>query len=275
MKKIQTIFKNLGKNIIVFLIFMVIFLNFNLDDISKVITGIVAICGLIIAYSYNNGAKNQREQQLLQIKKESYIKFVEAFLNKKIYFTKNTIIPQKKDDCFELPKEVIEINEIYCKEVCKLNIYAPDYILEFISCFNDFEVIDVMVFEKYGIDVWRTDNKGARIGSLIKNTEEKTSSKIEKSEIEMRLYNLRLKFLESKNLINALNNNLILNTYISNIKDDNLCSTYYASMNEILSDKVLLDLIRQDLNNLRSNNLIDVIVYPNFINIDGKIKYIK
>lgn len=50
---------------------------------------------------------------------------------------------------------------------------------------------------------------------------------------------------------------------------------YYASMNEILSDKVLLDLIRQDLNNLRSNNLIDVIVYPNFINIDGKIKYIK
>lgn len=91
----------------------------------------------------------------------------------------------------------------------------------------------------------------------------------------MRLYNLRLKFLESKNLINVLNNNLILNTYISNIKDDNLCSTYYASMNEILSDKVLLDLIRQDLNNLRSNNLIDVIVYPNFINIDGKIKYIK
>ena len=85
MKKIQTIFKNLGKNIIVFLIFMVIFLNFNLDDISKVITGIVAICGLIIAYSYNNGAKNQREQQLLQIKKESYIKFVEAFLNKKIH----------------------------------------------------------------------------------------------------------------------------------------------------------------------------------------------
>lgn len=70
MKKIQTIFKNLGKNIIVFLIFMVIFLNFNLDDISKVITGIVAICGLIIAYSYNNGAKNQREQQLLQIKKK-------------------------------------------------------------------------------------------------------------------------------------------------------------------------------------------------------------
>ena len=68
---------------------------------------------------------------------------------------------------------------------------------------------------------------------------------------------------------------MFLNTYISNIKDDNLCSTYYASMNEILSDKVLLDLIRQDLNNLRSNNLIDVIVYPNFINIDGKIKYIK
>lgn len=97
MKKIQSMFKNIGKNIIVFLIFIGIFLNFNLDDILKVITGIVSICGLIIAYSYNNGAKNQREQQLSQIKKENYIKFVEAFLNKRIYFTKDTIIPQKKE----------------------------------------------------------------------------------------------------------------------------------------------------------------------------------
>lgn len=97
MKKIKSIFKNLSKNIIVSLIFIIIFLNFNLDDISKVITGIVAIGGLIIAYSYNNGVKNQREQQLLQIKKEKYIKFVEAFLNKKIYFTKDTITPQKKE----------------------------------------------------------------------------------------------------------------------------------------------------------------------------------
>lgn len=78
MKKIKSIFKNLSKNVIVSLIFIIIFLNFNLDDISKVITGIVAIGGLIIAYSYNNGVKNQREQQLLQIKKENYIKFVES-----------------------------------------------------------------------------------------------------------------------------------------------------------------------------------------------------
>ena len=48
MKKIQTIFKNLGKNIIVFLIFMVIFLNFNLDDISKCITGTSPTCYLWI-----------------------------------------------------------------------------------------------------------------------------------------------------------------------------------------------------------------------------------
>ena len=145
MKKIQSMFKNIGKNIIVSLIFIGIFLNFNLDDILKVITGIVSICGLIIAYSYNNGAKNQREQQLLQIKKENYIKFLEAFLNKKIYFTKDTIIPIKKDGRFDLSKEVIEINEIYCKEVCKLNMYASDYILEFISCF--------ILFEKFNIDL--------------------------------------------------------------------------------------------------------------------------
>lgn len=47
MKKIQSMFKNIGKNIIVSLIFIGIFLNFNLDDILKVITGIVSICGLI------------------------------------------------------------------------------------------------------------------------------------------------------------------------------------------------------------------------------------
>lgn len=76
--------------------------------------------------------------------------------------------------------------------------------------------------------------------------------------------------------MNILNNNLDLKIYINNVLDDNeLSSTYYISMNEILSDKVLLDLIRQDLNNLRNNNLVDVIVYPNFINVDGKVKYIE
>lgn len=33
MKKIQSMFKNIGKNIIVSLMFIGIFLNFNLDDI--------------------------------------------------------------------------------------------------------------------------------------------------------------------------------------------------------------------------------------------------
>lgn len=128
-----------------------------------------------------------------------------------------------------------------------------------------------MVFEKYSVDIWRIDNKDNRIGTLIKIFEDKTSSEIEK-----KLHNLRLKFLESKDLMNILNNNLDLKIYINNVLDDNeLSSTYNISMNEILSDKVLLDLIRQDLNNLRNNNLIDAIVYPNFINIDGKIKYIE
>ena len=76
--------------------------------------------------------------------------------------------------------------------------------------------------------------------------------------------------------MNILNSNLDLKSYINNVLGDNeLSSTYYISMNEILSDKVLLDLIRQDLNNLRNNNLVDVIVYPNFINVDGKVKYIE
>ncbi|RHG11774.1 hypothetical protein DW639_02295 [Megamonas funiformis] len=128
-----------------------------------------------------------------------------------------------------------------------------------------------MVFEKYSVDIWRIDNKDNRIGTLIKIFEDKTSSEIEK-----KLHNLRLKFLESKDLMNILNNNLDLKIYINNVLDDNeLSSTYNISMNEILYDKVLLDLIRQDLNNLRNNNLIDAIVYPNFINIDGKIKYIE
>lgn len=69
MKKIQSMFKNIGKNIIVSLMFIGIFLNFNLDDILKVITGIVSICGLIIAYSYNNGAKNQTRTTIITDKK--------------------------------------------------------------------------------------------------------------------------------------------------------------------------------------------------------------
>ena len=69
MKKIQSMFKNIGKNIIVSLMFIGIFLNFNLDDILKVITGIVSICGLIIAYSYNNGAKNPTRTTIITDKK--------------------------------------------------------------------------------------------------------------------------------------------------------------------------------------------------------------
>ena len=258
MKKIQSMFKNIGKNIIVSLMFIGIFLNFNLDDILKVITGIVSICGLIIAYSYNNGAKNQREQQLLQIKKENYIKFLEAFLNKKIYFTKDTIIPIKKDGRFDLSKEVIEINEIYCK----LNMYASDYILEFISCFILFEKFKISLLKEYEINIFVDDFKIP-------------FDKIDKYD-EISFRRIRFKILNSSNLIIKLENFSNLKEALNNLKEENLSNeTYNIIINEILSDRTLLSLIRCDLKITKNSSLVNVIVYPNFINVDGKIKYIE
>lgn len=258
MKKIQSMFKNIGKNIIVSLMFIGIFLNFNLDDILKVITGIVSICGLIIAYSYNNGAKNQREQQLLQIKKENYIKFLEAFLNKKIYFTKDTIIPIKKDGCFDLSKEVIEINEIYCK----LNMYASDYILEFISCFILFENLKISLLKKREINIFVDDFKIP-------------FDKIDKYD-EISFRRIRFKILNSSNLIIKLENFSNLKEALNNLREENLSNEIYnIIINEILSDRTLLSLIRCDLKITKNSSLVNVIVYPNFVNIDGKVKYIE
>lgn len=262
MKKIKSIFKNLSKNVIVSLIFIIIFLNFNLDDISKVITGIVAIGGLIIAYSYNNGVKNQREQQLLQIKKENYIKFVEAFLNKRIYFTKDTITPQKKGSEFILSKKVIEVNEIYCKEVCKLNIYASDYILEFISCLNYFEEFKISLFKKYEVDIFVDDFE---IPFDKMDNYHKISFR-----------RLRTKILNSSNLIIKLEKFSNLKETLNNLRKDNLSGKEYnIIINELLSDKVLLTLIGYDLKIIKNNSLVKVIAYPNFIMIDDKINYIK
>lgn len=258
MKKIQSMFKNIGKNIIVSLMFIGIFLNFNLDDILKVITGIVSICGLIIAYSYNNGAKNQREQQLLQIKKENYIKFLEAFLNKKIYFTKDTIIPIKKDGRFDLSKEVIEINEIYCK----LNMYASDYILKFISCFILFENLKISLLKKREINIFVDDFKIP-------------FDKIDKYD-EISFRRIRFKILNSSNLIIKLENFSNLKEALNNLREENLSNEIYnIIINEILSDRTLLSLIRCDLKITKNSSLVNVIVYPNFVNIDGKVKYIE
>lgn len=258
MKKIQSMFKNIGKNIIVSLMFIGIFLNFNLDDILKVITGIVSICGLIIAYSYNNGAKNQWEQQLLQIKKENYIKFLEAFLNKKIYFTKDTIIPIKKDGRFDLSKEVIEINEIYCK----LNMYASDYILEFIYCFILFENLKISLLKKREINIFVDDFKIS-------------FDKIDKYD-EISFRRIRFKILNSSNLIIKLENFSNLKEALNNLREENLSNEIYnIIINEILSDRTLLSLIRCDLKITKNSSLVNVIVYPNFVNIDGKVKYIE
>ena len=61
--------------------------------------------------------------------------------------------------------------------------------------------------------------------------------------------------------------------YLGDLLDNDVQRISSKELSEIIG--FTASQIRQDLNNLRSNNLIDVIVYPNFINIDGKIKYIK
>ena len=77
-------------------------------------------------------------------------------------------------------------------------------------------------------------------------------------------------------LIIKLENFSNLKEALNNLKEENLSNeTYNIIINEILSDRTLLSLIRCDLKITKNSSLVNVIVYPNFVNIDGKVKYIE
>lgn len=77
-------------------------------------------------------------------------------------------------------------------------------------------------------------------------------------------------------LIIKLENFSNLKEALNNLREENLSNeTYNIIINEILSDRTLLSLIRCDLKITKNSSLVNVIVYPNFVNIDGKVKYIE
>ena len=183
MKKIKSMFENLGKNIILSLLFIVIFLNFNLEDISKVITGVVAICGLIIAYSYNNGAKNQREQQLLQNKREYYNKFVEAYINKMNYY------PALFDTL-----EAVEANEKFCIEASRLTIYASKDVIECVAKIQRGEKVEseelILLIRK---DLGLCDMEKIPLGLVVSNLVIVNGKVVDKNSVQEDLTNKNIK----------------------------------------------------------------------------------
>lgn len=77
-------------------------------------------------------------------------------------------------------------------------------------------------------------------------------------------------------LIIKLENFSNLKEALNNLREENLSNEIYnIIINEILSDRTLLSLIRCDLKITKNSSLVNVIVYPNFVNIDGKVKYIE
>lgn len=141
-------------------------------------------------------------------------------------------------------------------------MYASDYILEFISCFILFENLKISLLKKHEINIFVDDFKIP-------------FDKIDKYD-EISFCRIRFKILNSSNLIIKLENFSNLKEALNNLREENLSNEIYnIIINEILSDRTLLSLIRCDLKITKNSSLVNVIVYPNFINVDGKIKYIE
>lgn len=104
------------------IIIVCLFFHFNLEDFSKIVTAIGTIAGLYIAYSYNNNYKNQKELQIMQIKREYYNEFLAAFIKKMNYY------PALFDTL-----EAVEANEKFCIEASRLTMYASKDVIECVA----------------------------------------------------------------------------------------------------------------------------------------------
>lgn len=248
-------------------------LDFSIDDWSKIITTIVAIGGFMIAYSYNNGAKNQRKQQLLQNTRENYNKFIEAFMMYIFYMRGSA-------EEIENSKELIQYVEQYTIELARLSTYASQNVIlytfflqnYFCICGNDKDLKDLPLF----------DNESSfnnTIDKLIsKNTKEEHNDlsifKLEKQikEILKYIFNINENDFMTKNSIKIQINDNEINLNIKNIKSSN---KYYLlkEANKLVSINILLYLIRTDLS--YSDYINDAIVLPERILINNKIVNVK
>ncbi|NJE28952.1 hypothetical protein E0L01_09225 [Megamonas funiformis] len=264
MKKIKSMFENLGKNIIVSLMFIVIFLNFNLEDISKVVTGIVAICGLIIAYSYNNGMKNQREQQLLQNKREYYNKFFEAYIEYLTYSgTNNEKIIHSKEFVITLKNFNIELS--------RLKLYASKEVMIVAECLTKFEEID----KKFDID--------NRYNSPILNEEKHKENFLKlfnnDDNIKSFIDDIKDSLLKTREIVELLENDVNCKEEFNELKTrggnnkDNYYAYYCAILN-LMCANILIKFIRKDLLIKDYEELGKVLYAPNLLLIDDDIIYV-
>lgn len=102
-------------------------LKFN--DIISALQLFIAAFVAFIAYQYNNNYKNQKELQIMIMKRENYSKFLEAFM-KKISYNHPQIVNSI---------EAANANKDFCVEYSKLGVYASDEVIEFcaeVQCGN-------------------------------------------------------------------------------------------------------------------------------------------
>ena len=94
-------------------------LKFN--DIISALQLFIAAFVAFIAYQYNNNYKNQKELQIMIMKRENYNKFIEVFM-KKILYSNSKIVDSI---------EAANANKDFCVEYSKLGVYASDEVIGF------------------------------------------------------------------------------------------------------------------------------------------------
>lgn len=237
-------------------------LKFSIDDWSKIITTTVAIGGLMIACSYNNGTKNQKEQLLLQNKREYYNKFIEAY-TKHLYYssTNNKKILNSKEYVIAL--------ENFCLECSRLKLYASKEVILLTDCIYLLEQIDANISREnrhnspvYNYDILKKDFCNNFNNSILLDLNE-----------------IKSKLLSSNETITILEKN---DEYIQSVQDlksksfdinneKELYFKYYCAIINILCSNILITFIRKDLN-MEDYVILEKGLYgPNLLVIENEI----
>lgn len=113
---------------------VVVYLSFmegmGAQEAVEVIKVLVGIFLAYVAYQYNNHYKNQKELQRMEMKREYYNKFLEAFMRKMFYT--GALRPEILHSL-----EAAKANEMFCIEVSRLSSYASKEVMIFVEQFQN------------------------------------------------------------------------------------------------------------------------------------------
>ncbi|MFQ7190995.1 MAG: hypothetical protein ACLRPD_03595 [Megamonas funiformis] len=251
-------------SVVLIITYISFLLNLDIKDWSQLITAFMAIGGVIIAYSYNNGMKNQREQQLLQNKREYYNKFFEAYIEYVIYSgTNNEKIIYSKEFAITLKKFNIELS--------RLKLYASKEVIIIAECLDKFEEID----KKFEID--------NRYNSPILDEEKHKKNFLKlftnDDSIKTSIDDIRDSILKTKEIVEVLEKDVNCKEEFNNLKTiggnnkDNYY-VYYCAILNLICTNILIKFIRKDLLIKDYEELGKVLYGPNLLLIDDDIKYV-